>query len=571
MLTELRVRDFAIIDSLDLEFAPGLNVLTGETGAGKSIIIDCIALLMGDKAEANMVRVGAQTAIVEGTFGFDKALRKNVEAILKEHGLDGEGDPSTGSGSLEVMLAREVRAGGRSICRVNGRSVSQSALREVGELLVDLHGQSEHLSLLRVREHVNLLDRYAGTWDLRGRVAEKYAELRAVRKQLDELQRNERERARRLDMLKFQVEEIRAAKLKAGEEAQLQDEQRRLSNAEALSAYADEAYSALYESTRDKPAAIDQIATTLKALDHLMRYDPQVAEHHKLLSEANAIVEDVARTLRDYRAAVEFNPKRLQQVEDRLELLKKLQRKYGESVETVIAFGEQAESELDQIENAGEHIEKLQTQITHLLNQVVELATDLSKKRQTAAKKLAKSVEAELNDLRMGGARFEACFTPQEPDATGIDRVEFMIAPNVGEGLKPLVKVASGGETARLMLALKGTLSNADSTPTLIFDEIDQGIGGRVGTTVGEKLWGLARAHQVLCITHLPQLASFGDAHFKVEKHAHEKRTATVVNKLDRKARIDELALMLGTTGKTGAQGAEQLLKEAAEHKAKVQ
>ncbi len=566
MLTELRVRDFAIIDSLDLEFAPGLNVLTGETGAGKSIIMDCIALLMGDRAEANMVRSGAQTAIVEGTFAYDKKLRKEVDAVLKEHGLDSDGEDG-----LHVTLCREVRAGGRSICRVNGRSVSQSALKEMGELLVDLHGQSEHLSLLRVREHVNMLDRFAGMWELRQRVAEKYAELRTVRRELEEIQRNERERARRLDMLKFQVEEIRAAKLKAGEEAQLEEEHRRLGNAEALSAYADEAYSALYESTRDNPAALDQIATAIRALVNLERFDPHVAEHHKLLSEANAIIEDVARTLRDYRAAIEFNPKRLQQVEDRLESLRKLQRKYGESVEAVIAFGAQAETELDQIENAGEHIERLQGQITQLLNQLTEIATELSKKRQSAAKKLAKGIEGELNDLRMGGSRFEACFTPQEPDATGIDHVEFMIAPNMGEGLKPLVKVASGGETARLMLALKATLSHADSTPTLIFDEIDQGIGGRVGTTVGEKLWGLARAHQVLCITHLPQLASFGDAHYKVEKHAHDNRTSTEVNKLDRNARVEELSLMLGTTGKTGAQGAEQLLKEAAEHKAKAQ
>jgi DNA repair protein RecN (Recombination protein N) len=560
MLTELRVRDFAIIDALDLEFAPGLNVLTGETGAGKSIIMDCIALLMGDKAEANMVRAGAQAAIVEGTFAYDKGLRKDVEGVLKEHGLESE------DGS-HVTLSREVRAGGRSICRINGRSVNQSALKEIGELLVDMHGQSEHLSLLRVREHVNLLDRYAGTWELRQRVAEKYAELRGVRKQLEDIQRNERERARRLDMLKFQVEEIRAAKLKAGEEDQLEEEHRRLANAEALSAYTDEAYGALYEGSRDTPATLDQIATAIRALINLERFDPQVAEQHKLLSEANAVIEEVARTLRDYRDGIEFNPKRLQQVEDRLEQLKKLKRKYGESVEAVMAFGAQAETELDQIENAGEHIERLQLQITELLTRLTELATDLSKKRQSAAKKLAKSVEAELNDLRMSGARFEACFTPQEPDATGTDRVEFMIAPNVGEGLKPMVKVASGGETARLMLALKATLSHADSTPTLIFDEIDQGIGGRVGTTVGEKLWGLAKAHQVLCITHLPQLASFGDAHYKVEKLAIDGRTSTAVRKLDRKTRVDELSMMLGTTGKTGVQGAEQLLKEADMHK----
>ena len=562
MLTELRVRDFAIIDSLDLEFAPGLNVLTGETGAGKSIIVDCIALLLGDRAEGGMVRTGAPAAIVEGTFGVDGDLRQAVNVALTEHGLESD-QPD------HVTLGREMRANGRSICRVNGRAVSQSALKELGELLVDVHGQSEHLSLLRVKEHVNLLDRYAGQWDLRQRVAAKVHDLRSARRQLDELQRNERERARRVDMLKFQLEEIRTAKLKPGEEATLEEEHKRLSNAEALAAYAEEAHAALYDSTRDHPGALDQIAQAMHAIANLERFDKQFEEYGKSLAEANSIVEEVARTLRDYRQAIEFNPQRLQKVEDRLEMLKKLKRKYGESIDAMIAFGEQAERELDQIEHSGERIEQLQEQEGHLLVEINKIAGELSKQRQKAAQTLGKNIEAELNDLRMGGARFEVCFAPQEPDMTGMDRVEFMIAPNVGEGLKPLVKVASGGETARLMLALKATLSHADSTPTLIFDEIDQGIGGRVGTTVGEKLWGLARAHQVLCITHLPQLASFGDAHYKVEKTAHDGRTATVVHKLDRKARLDELAQMLGTGGKTGAQGAEQLLKEAEGHKAK--
>jgi DNA repair protein RecN (Recombination protein N) len=563
MLTELRVRDFAIIDALDLEFAKGLNVLTGETGAGKSIIVDCIALLLGDRADANMVRSGAQAAIVEGAFGVDGELRQAINALLAEHSLEAD-EPN------QVTLGREVRAGGRSICRVNGRSVSQGALRELGELLVDVHGQSEHLSLLRVREHVNLLDRYAGHWELRQRVAAKVHEQRAIRKQLDELQRSERERARRVDMLKFQLEEIRAAKLKAGEEAALQEEHTRLANAEALAAFADEAHGALYESTRDAPAALDQIAAAMRAIANLERFDKQFEEYHKSLGEANAILEEIARTLRDYREAIEFNPQRLQKVEDRLELIKKLKRKYGETLESVIAFGETAEHELDQIEHSSERIEALQEQEGRLRAEIAKVAAELSKQRRKAAKALAAGIEAELQDLRMAGARFEVCFTEQEPDATGADHVEFMIAPNLGEGLKPLAKVASGGETARLMLALKATLSNADSTPTLIFDEIDQGIGGRVGTTVGEKLWGLARGHQVLCITHLPQLASFGDAHFKVEKAAHDGRTSTLVHKLERKSRLDELAQMLGTGGKAGMQGAEQLLREAEGHKAKA-
>jgi DNA repair protein RecN (Recombination protein N) len=443
--------------------------------------------------------------------------------------------------------------------------VSQNVLREVGELLVDVHGQSEHLSLLRVREHVGLLDRFAGLWELRGQVAARVNTLRATRRQIEEIERNARERERRVDMLKFQVEEIGSAKLKAGEEAALEEEQKRLGNAEALSAYADEAYGALYDGSRDEPAALDQIARALKALDQLSRYDAVFAEHRKTLAEANALVDDVARTMRAYRESVEFNPQRLGKVEDRLELIKKLKRKYGDSVEAVMAFGKQAAAELDQIENSAEHVEALRKEEAAQLKEVNKLAGDLSRKRKAAADVVARGVEQELADLRMAGAKFEAKFDPQEPDATGIDHVEFMIAPNQGEGLKPLVKVASGGETARLMLALKAVLSRegTHAPPTLIFDEIDTGIGGRVGGTVGEKLWRLTHTHQVLCITHLPQLAAFGDTHLKVEKVLHEGRTTTAVRALKKKERVEEIAQMLGTGGATGAKGAEQLLHDA--------
>ena len=595
MLTELRVRDFAIIDALNVEFTDGLNVLTGETGAGKSIIVDSIALLLGDRAEANMVRSGSERAVIEGTFSFDHNKFVEVSALLKEHGLDNDVEavvaapttsttiPANGNGahppansvvtssaaSSEVTLSREVRNNGRTICRVNGRSVSQQILREVGELLVDVHGQSEHLSLLRVREHINLLDRFAGLWDTRAKVAEKMIGLRAIRKQIDDIQRNARERARRLDMLKFQVEEIRTAKLKAGEEQLLSEEHTRLANAEALATYADEAHGVLYESSRNHSAALDQIAQALRALAQLSRFEKHFEEYHKQLTEANTIVEEVARSIQEYRHSIEFNPRRLEQVESRLESLKKLKRKYGETVEVVIAFGESAERELDQIEHGAEHLEDLQKQEAVLLKEINKMAGELSKRRKTAAEVLAKGVEKELQDLRMSGAKFDVHFDPQEPDATGIDRVEFLIAPNLGEGLKPLVKVASGGETARLMLALKAVLSRegTHAPPTLIFDEIDTGIGGRVGGTVGQKLWGLTHTHQVLCITHLPQLAAFGDAHLKVEKVLSDGRTTTAVRALSKKTRVDELAQMLGTTGKTGAQGAEQLLREADEAK----
>jgi DNA repair protein RecN (Recombination protein N) len=607
MLTELRVRDFAIIDSLNVEFANGFNVLTGETGAGKSIIVDSIALLLGDRADPGVVRAGAERALVEGVFALDDDIRPEIEAILAEQGLEPD-EPG------QLMLGREVRANGRTLCRVNGRSVGQNVLREMGELLVDVHGQSEHLSLLRVKEHANLLDRYANLWELRTRVANKVAELRATRKELKQLTDNARERVRRVDMLKFQLEEIRTAKLKPNEEAALQDEHLRLANAETLAMYAEEAYNTLYESSRDQKAALDQIAQASRALVNLARFDKQFEEYAQSLNEASTIVQEVARTLQEYREAIEFNPHRLQQVEERLSLIKKLKRKYGDTVEAIIAFAEQAENELNQIENSAERIEALQVREADLTQELAAMAVELSCRRRAAAQELGKSVEAELQDLRMSGARFAVSITQefdphgievseredwklemrdsstpsqssnshsqQDPesaignpnskirfDATGIDRVEFLIAPNVGEGLKPMAKIASGGETSRLMLALKTVLSRADRTPSLIFDEIDQGIGGRVGATVGQKLWALTGAHQVLCITHLPQLASYGDAHYKVEKVAHDNRTVTSVRRLHRDERLEELAQMLGTSGKTGKQGAEQLLKEASETK----
>ena len=565
MLTELRVRDFAIIDALNVEFTRGLNVLTGETGAGKSIIVDAIALLLGDRAEANMVRSGCERAMIEGSFTIDRVRYTEIDTLLHDHGLDDDGDV--------VTLAREVRTSGRTICRINGRSVNQQTLREVGELLVDVHGQSEHLSLLRVREHINLLDRFAGLWDLRAKAAAKFAEVRAVRRRLEEINRSARERERRVDMLRFQVDEIRAARLKPGEEDPLNDEHRRLANAEALAAWAEEADAALYDGTRDRPAALDQIAQALKALDNLARYDPSFSEQVRALAEANSVIDDISRTVRAYRDAIEFNPQRLQKVEDRLELFKRLKRKYGETIDAVITFGENAARELDQVENAAEHIELLKQEEQSLLTELLRHATDLSERRQRAASVLARGVELELQDLRMASARFEVRFDPQDPDATGIDRIEFMIEPNMGEGLKPHVKVASGGETARLMLSLKAVLSRegTHAPPTLIFDEVDTGIGGRVGATVGDKLWGLTHTHQVLCITHLPQLAAYGDVHLKVEKRFTEGRTSTHVHKLTRPERVEEIAQMLGTTGATGLSGAEQLLHEAEEKKAREQ
>ena len=609
MLAELTITDFAIIDRLRLNLAAGFNVLTGETGAGKSIIIDAVGLLLGAKPETTSVRTGCDRALIEGVFELPisvttqpslrgtkqsppigpeiasqtalamtraEQLPPSVELrdLLEANDLLNDEDPD------RLWLAREIRSGGRSTCRVNGRAVPASLLREIGERLIDIHGQSEHLSLLRPKEHVNLLDRYAGTWETREQVAHLTGQWREVRKELGDLLKSEAELARRADMLKFQIDEIRSAKLKPGEDDELALEQKRLANAEALTQFADDAYSALYEGDGETPAALDALAQAHKALTGLAKIDPKFTEHVATLTSVVAQVDDLAREAKHYREAIQYSPKRLNAVEERLDLIKRLKRKYGAAMGEALAFGERAAKELDGLEHAGERIDVLRREEDRLLREIGRVGADLSAARQAAAAQLSQAIEVELNDLRMAGARFgvdlkrepdpNGAYTGSERvafDSTGLDRVEFLVAPNVGEGLKPLVKIASGGETARLMLALKTVLSRADQTPTLIFDEIDQGIGGRVGSTVGQKLWGLSRHHQVLCVTHLPQLAGFGDEHFKVDKLIDGARTMTRVAALDHEARVQELAQMLGASGDGAIKSAKEILAGVAEVK----
>jgi len=576
MLAELSVRDFAIIDAIDLRLAPGFNVLTGETGAGKSILIDAVDLLLGGRADPTFVRAGAEAARIEGLFRLDERTQARIAPILEREGLEGERPD-------ELLLGREIRREGRSICRVNGRTVSLALLKEIGQNLVDIHGQSEHLSLLRVCEHLNLLDRYAGLEEERAELAELVHQLRAVRTELEKLRRDERELARRADLLRFQVEEIESARLEPGEEEALLEERTRLANAEQLAALTSEAYALLYEGSDGANAALDLIGQALRALAALAKIDPATAEIAQAVEAASYQLDDAARTLRHYQDTIEFNPARLNQVEERLDLIRRLKRKYGDSIPDILAYARQAAAELEGLTHSEERVEVLRLEEEALLRRIGAKAERLSQARREAALRLAEGIERELTDLRMAGARFAVDIQWVEDesgvpvgerryafDATGIDRVEFLVAPNPGEGLKPLVKIASGGETSRLMLALKTVLSRADQTPTLIFDEIDQGIGGRVGVTVGRKLWGIADAHQVLCVTHLPQLAGYGDAHFKVEKQVIGERTVTRVRELDEAGRVEELAQMLGASGQAVQQSARDILAEVRQVKARA-
>jgi DNA repair protein RecN (Recombination protein N) len=565
MLQELRIDNFAIIQHLELRFDSGLVIFTGETGAGKSIILDAIEALVGGKAEAGMVRSGEDRALLEADF----STNPDVDRILeREDLLDEPG---------QVILSREIRKEGRTSCRVNGRSVSQSLLKEIGSSLVDIHGQSEHLSLLNIKQHIPLLHRFAGSGTFLSAYREDYNRLSNLRKNLTTLREQEKDSARTIDLLRYQVNEIESARLKPGELDELVVERDRLANAENLATLGQDAMRILDEGEADSPSASDLIGQVVRTLTSLARIDPSMSS---VLDKAEIISDDIAelsRALSDYLERIEINPRRLEQMEDRIELIRNLSRKYGGSEEAALAFMEDARRQLESIEHSGEQIEQLEAEEKSILASLTEKALALSQLRKEAAGKLSSAVEAQLQDLHMPGARFmvdmrtlpDTSGIPDETgnlarfDNSGFDLVEFLIAPNPGEGLKPMVKIASGGETSRLMLALKNVLAHADEVPTLIFDEIDQGIGGRVGTTVGEKLWQVARSHQVFCVTHLPQLAAFGDQHFTVGKKIVNDRTMTETKALNGDDRIRELALMLGTNSEAGMESARALITEA--------
>ena len=569
MLAQLRIENFAIIQYLELEFHQGLTAFTGETGAGKSIILDAVLALVGGRVDNTFIRTGADRALLEGEFKIPASNREEIHAILeREDLLD---DPA------RVTLAREIRREGRSVARVNGRSVNAGLLRELGAYLVDIHGQSEHLSLLNVRSHLALLDRYAAVEEKQLAYRQLYRQHLALRRELADLRAGEQEAARRSELLSYQMEEIELAHLKPGEEEDLRQERDRLANAESLAQLAQEGLALLEEGGPEAPAISELSGRLVQAMSALSRIDPSQAGLYAQAQTAAETLNEVARDLQGYLEQIESNPRKLEQAEERLNLIHTLKRKYGGTIESVLAHAADCRLKLDAITHAAERIAELEAGEAGLLDKLSRAACELSELRKKAAARLSRAVEVELNDLRMEGARFSADLH-SEPDPAGlageggqklafdehgVDRCEFLIAPNPGEGLKPLVKIASGGETSRLMLALKNVLVRADAIPTLIFDEIDQGIGGRVGSVVGEKLWQLGRQHQVLCVTHLPQLAAFGDEHWRVRKLLEDGRTLTEVERLQTPARLDELALMLGGVTDANRYAAQEALSSA--------
>ena len=575
MLEELHIHDFAIIEDLNLQFNSGLVVFTGETGAGKSIILDALGAILGARVDTTSVRKGADRAIVEGFFRLEGQERELINSLLEREGLLEEPDG--------LWLGREIRAEGRTIARVNGRTVSLSVQSEIGEALVDVHGQTEHLSLLKVRTHRDLLDRFAHDQDVLGLYQAQFKEWAVLVKKLDDLHAIEKTARDRADMLKYQIQEISEARIRVDEEVSLAQERTRLVNAETLSTLSQSALAMLDEGTEISSAATDLLGQAGRDLAELARIDPQMQALAQQIEDALSSVSDIAYELRGYLEEIEFNPNRLDQIEERLDLFNRLKRKYGGSLASALTHLEASVSELEKVEGVDEQIGEVKEKISQMKQLLSESGLVLSDQRKLAAVRLAEGVEQQLHLLEMEKARFLVSLSEQESDqgldvngrrfafdASGLDQIEFLIETNPGEGFKPLAKTASGGETSRLMLALKSVLAEVDHIPTLVFDEIDSGIGGRVGMTVGDMLWNLGRQHQVLCVTHLPQLAAFGDQHFHVSKRSENERTSTQVEQLMGEARVEELAAMLGANTPVTMESAREILNTVAAKTSKI-
>ena len=584
MLRLLSVTNFATIEQLDIELAPGFSVLTGETGAGKSIIVDALGFLIGGRADVGMVRSGARQSRVEGIFLLGGDISQKIKVALNEYEID--------VGEEEIILAREVNLDGRNTCRVNGRIVPLRLLSTLAQHLVDIHGQNQHLSLLRVREHRDILDKYGGLWQLRTEVAEWARQLTEVRQELDRLRKEEEEVAQRADFLRYQAGEISTANLRPTEYDDLTLERDRVANAERIITLSDHAYRALYDSFDRRESVMDLIGQVSKDLSQLEQLDPSLRQNLESVDALMHQVDELARALRSYRDGIEYSPDRLHELEERLDLINRLKRKYGSTIGEILAFGERASQELEKLYHREERVEGLKAREMDLRRQVGRLAGQLSEARQHAARGLADAIQEEAAGLAFGHAQVLVDIRQSDSEdgvpvgtadgvpyatpssggesvrhlafnGTGIDSVEFLISLNPGEPPRPLARIASGGEASRLMLAIKTILSTADQIPILVFDEVDAGVGGRVGSVLGQKLWGLSKSRLVLCVTHLPQIACYADHHAKVTKLASHDRTVTSVEVLDGEARVTELSQMLGSDSGATRTNALEMLRQA--------
>lgn len=543
MLKQLSIQNVALIDRQQIEFDNGFSVLTGETGAGKSIIIEALNFVLGERASRELVKSGEEKASVEATFALKQG--EPVLETLQEQGIDCETDG-------ELTLYREFSLSGKNVCRANGTLINASVLKLLGDALVDIHGQHAHQSLLDEKKHIVLLDRFAGRDALehKARVAEAYRKASEARRQLNAAQFNEQERARRCDLISYQIREIEAANLVDGEEEQLEEQRGLLQNAQAVMEGLEGASGALLGGENDESGALEAFSVALRLLDGIARYRADYAQLAEKLHALYYDLEDASYTLRGYRTDFSFEPGMLDEIETRLELISTLKRKYGASIAEIQAYRDKSAAELDLISNAEERREQLTAEYAAQKRVYDELCAELSEIRKEAAQRLAARLLPELNDLGMPHAAFEVRFETlggEIPSVNGTDGVEFLLSTNRGEPVKALSKVASGGELSRIMLSFKSVLADLDGIPTMVFDEIDSGISGQIGTALAVKMRQIARNHQVLCITHLPQIAAYANQQYYVYKEESGEHTRSNAIRLSESQRAREIARIMGS------------------------
>lgn len=545
MLEELTIKNIAVIDKLHVDIKKGLSVLTGETGAGKSIIIDSINMILGERANKELIRNGCDKAEVEAVFG----LTNEVKELLCNEDIDCDDDT--------VIISRKITADGKSTARINGCAVTLSTLRDVADLLVNIHGQHDNQALLTPAKHIGFLDSFAKCEKELALYKDLYQKRLELKKKLESLNTDDTRREERIDLLSYQVNEIEMAKLEPGEEEELIKTRDILSRAEEIKEASQMAYGMLYEN--DEGSAYDLISSALKAIEGITDVSESVSKAYDVISEAMYSIEDSAREVRDFADGVDFDPQALDEAEERLDLISKLKRKYGGTVEAVIEYCKNARAELDTMENSDRYRMELEADLTENTKEIELASQELTQKRKACAEVLSREIETALHELNMEKARFSVAVTPKEYGADGADNVEFLISPNPGEDLKPLSRIASGGELSRVMLAIKSILAKVDGVETLIFDEIDTGVSGSAAQKIAEKLKVIAETSQVICITHLPQLAVAADNHFLIEKDVEGEMASTTLIDLDKDGRINEVARIVGG-GDVGLEYARKML-----------
>ena len=558
MLELLHIENIAIIEAADIEFAPGFNVLTGETGAGKSIVIDSLSAVLGQRTSRELIRTGAEKAFVSAAFS------GMAPELTEELGIQPEADGT-------LLLQREIQTDGKNVCRVNGRPVTVGQLRALGAQLLNIHGQHDGQQLLDEEQHIVYLDSFGRVESLAITYAEKYKNFTDIRRQIGALQMDEAEKARRVDTLQYQIEELRRAKLTPGEEEELTARRGMLRNAEK---FLDAVAGADYALNGDDSGggALSALRQAQDALGGVRHLDDAFGQLYERLGEAYSEVYDIAATVEDKRGELDVSPGELDRVESRMDLLYRLKKKYGATVEDMLDYQARCEAELAQIEDAGDTLVRLEQALSKAEKEARQAAQALSDARKAAAEQLTSQILTELQQLDMGKIRFAVDFAEKPLDSDGMDTVRFLMSANVGEELRPIHKIASGGELARIMLAMKNVLSEQDHVGTMVFDEVDTGVSGRAAQKVAEKMARISRRKQVLCVTHLPQLAAMADTHFSVEKGERGGRTYTEVRRLDREQRRRELARLTGGShvSQTMLDGAEELLVQAEKFRAEL-